>query len=119
MPVCCCSTFQEVGDSLRHIADFSQRWVRKSSEQDAAQRLAAQQQLLDSAGHFGQLLCLCVMGLVALRAGRLSQVHQVGVIKGGENVTRRHIRHTSMALPTGMELAETLRWGKPQPPSVV
>jgi hypothetical protein len=79
MPVCCCSTFQEVGDSLRHIADFSQRWVRKSAEQDAAQRLAAQQQLLDSAGHFGQLVCLCVMGLVALRAGRLSQVHQVGV----------------------------------------
>ena len=38
---------------------------------------------------------------------------------GGENVTRRHIRHTSMALPTGMELAETLRWGKFQPPSVV
>jgi hypothetical protein len=38
---------------------------------------------------------------------------------GGENVTRRHIRHTSMALPTGMELAETLRWGKPRPPSVV
>jgi hypothetical protein len=38
---------------------------------------------------------------------------------GGENVTRRHIRHTSMALPTGMVLAETLRWGKPQPPSVV
>jgi hypothetical protein len=34
---------------------------------------------------------------------------------GGENVTRRHIRHTSMALPTGMELAETLRWGKPNP----
>jgi hypothetical protein len=34
---------------------------------------------------------------------------------GRENFTRRHIRHTSMALPTGMELAETLRWGKPNP----
>jgi hypothetical protein len=44
---------------------------------------------------------------------------QMGVIFGGSNVTRRHIRHTSMALPTGMELAETLRWGKLRPPSVV
>jgi hypothetical protein len=34
-----------------------------------------------------------------------------GLQFGGENVTRRHIRHTSMALPTGMELAETLRGG--------
>jgi acetyl esterase/lipase len=38
---------------------------------------------------------------------------------GGRNVTRRHIRHTSMALPTGIAPAETLRWGKPRPPSVV
>ena len=53
--------------------------MRRTAQQDAAQRLAAQQQLLDSAGHFGQLLCLAVMGLVALRAGRLAQVHQVGV----------------------------------------
>ena len=35
---------------------------------------------------------------------------------GGRGVTRRHIRHTSMALPTGIVPAETLRWGKPQPP---
>ena len=32
---------------------------------------------------------------------------------GGENVTRRQIRHTSMALPTGIEPVETVRWGKP------
>jgi hypothetical protein len=29
-------------------------------------------------------------------------------ILGEKMLTRRHIRHTSMALPTGMELAETL-----------
>ena len=28
---------------------------------------------------------------------------------GGENVTRRHIRYTSAALPTGIVPAETLR----------
>jgi hypothetical protein len=38
---------------------------------------------------------------------------------GGENVTRRHTRHTSMALPTGIVPAKTPRWGKPRPPSVV
>jgi hypothetical protein len=52
-------------------------------------------------------------GITNVLFSRLNLIDLAG--KGGENVTRRHIRHTSMALPTGMELAETLRWGKPNP----
>mgnify|MGYP001807581208 CR=1 FL=1 len=47
---------------------------------------------------------------------------QVGgswLILGGDDVTRRHICHTAMALPTGIVPAGTLGWGQPRPPSVL
>jgi hypothetical protein len=69
---------QEVGENLQHISHFARRWVGWTGQQESQQRLAAQQELLDRASHFGQLLGLGVMGVVALRAGRLWEVHQVG-----------------------------------------
>jgi hypothetical protein len=35
-----------------------------------------------------------------------------GIFLGEKKVTSRHVRHTSMALPTGIEPDETLRWGQ-------
>jgi hypothetical protein len=49
-----------------------------SDQQDRDQRLAAQQELHDRAGHFGQMLGLVAMGWVALKNGRLWDVHKVG-----------------------------------------
>jgi hypothetical protein len=72
--------------------------------------------MLHSAGTLPLLLLQLVP---AVRWLLVSSPTSAALLFGGENVTRRHIRHTSMALPTGMKLAETLRWGKPQPPSVV
>jgi hypothetical protein len=69
---------QEVGCHLQRLSDVAGRWVGWSDQQDRDQRLAAQQELLDRAGHFGQLLGLVAMGAMALRAGRLWEVHQVG-----------------------------------------
>lgn len=75
--VCYYRCVQEVGESLKHISDVGRRWMGWTDSQNKDQQLAAQQELLDRAGHFGQLLGLVVMGLVALRAGRLWDVHQV------------------------------------------
>jgi hypothetical protein len=41
--------------------------------------------------------------------------HQRALLLGGGGVTRRHIRHTLMALRTGIVAAVTLRWGNPTP----
>jgi hypothetical protein len=45
--------------------------------QEALQKLAQQQELLDRAAHFGQLVGLMCMVAVALSAGRLWEVHLV------------------------------------------
>lgn len=66
-------------DSLHPIATAAKAWVGWSSVQEAEQRLAAQQELLERSGHFGQVLGLVASAAVALRAGRLWEVHQVCV----------------------------------------
>lgn len=75
---CAHRCLQEVGCHLQKLSDVAGRWLGVSDQQDRDQRLAAQQELLDRAAHFGQLLGLVAMGAVALRAGRLWEVHQVG-----------------------------------------
>lgn len=68
---------QQVGNDLQGLTAMGRRWMGWNEQQDADQALAAQQELLDRAGHLGQLVGLVTMGLVALRAGRLWEVHQV------------------------------------------
>jgi hypothetical protein len=68
---------QQVGNDLQGLTAMGRRWMGYNEQQDAHQALAAQQELLDRAGHLGQLVGLVTMGLVALRAGRLWEVHQV------------------------------------------
>jgi hypothetical protein len=64
-------------------------------------------------GSWGSVTGDCTQSVTAEVVNQLPprQASRCLGIVGGENVTRRHIRHTSMALPTGMVLAETLRWG--------
>lgn len=75
MPVA--KVIQQVGNDLQGLTAMGRRWMGWNEQQDAHQALAAQQELLDRAGHLGQLVGLVTMGLVALRAGRLWEVHQV------------------------------------------
>jgi hypothetical protein len=50
------------------------------------------------------LLLLLLLVQVTVLTPTGAQVELSVPTSGGESVTRRHIRHTSMALPTGMEL---------------
>jgi hypothetical protein len=77
---------RELQCSVAAVAHLGSRIMGWSAEKDAAQRLAEQQHLLDRAAHIGQLLALVLLGITALRVGRLWEAHQVRAVVCGMGV---------------------------------
>lgn len=74
----------DVRDGIGKLTERIEKLTGWSTAQEALQKLAQQQELLDRAAHFGQLVGLMCMVAVALYAGRLWEVHLVS-FRGGSS----------------------------------
>lgn len=74
-----CRAVDKLGNAVQRVEDVLSHLVGMRTADKAQEQLADQQALFERAGHLGQLVGLAVMTMVALRAGRVWEVHQVGL----------------------------------------